>query len=76
GVLTEWDNELLNLDEGKGFEADPEAQNLYDDLKKPLEEIEKEVVGESDVYLDGKRASVRTGETNLGNLITDAMLYK
>ncbi|WP_165998580.1 cell wall-binding repeat-containing protein [Bacillus sp. Cs-700] len=76
GVLTEWDNELLNLDEGKGFEADPEAQDLYDDLKKPLEEIEKEVVGQSDVYLDGKRASVRTGETNLGNLITDAMLYK
>jgi len=76
GVLTEWDSELLNLDKGKGFEADPEAQALYDDLKKPLEEIEKEVVGQSEVYLNGKRGSVRTGETNLGNLITDGMLYK
>ncbi len=51
-------------------------RTLYDDLKKPLEEIEKKVVGESDVYLDGKRESVRTSETNLGNLITDGMLYK
>ncbi|MGA9286916.1 MAG: cell wall-binding repeat-containing protein [Anaerobacillus sp.] len=78
GVLTDWDDQLLDLSkkEEGGFEADSEAQALYDDLKKPLEEIEKKVVGQSNVYLDGKRESVRTSETNLGNLITDGMLYK
>jgi 5'-nucleotidase / UDP-sugar diphosphatase len=76
GVLTEWDNELLDLSSDGSFEADTEAQNLFDELKKPLEEIEKEVVGNSEVYLNGKRGSVRTGETNLGNLITDGMLFK
>ncbi|MFK3960876.1 cell wall-binding repeat-containing protein [Guptibacillus hwajinpoensis] len=76
GVLTEWDNELLDLGSKSKFEPNEEAKALYDELKKPLEEIEKEVVGQSDVYLNGKRGSVRTGETNLGNLITDGMLYK
>ncbi|WLR61612.1 cell wall-binding repeat-containing protein [Guptibacillus hwajinpoensis] len=76
GVLTDWDNELLDLGSKSKFEPNAEAKDLYDELKKPLEEIEKEVVGQSDVYLNGKRASVRTGETNLANLITDGMLYK
>lgn len=79
GVLTEWDEELLDLskkEEDGGYQADPEAETLFNDLKKPLEEIEKKVVGESTVYLDGKRGSVRSGETNLGNLITDGMLFK
>ena len=76
GVLTDWDNELLDLGSKSKFEPNAEAKALYDELKKPLEEIEKEVVGQSDVYLNGKRGSVRTGETNLGNLITDGMLYK
>ena len=76
GVLTEWDNELLNLDKGKGFEADPDAEALLDELKAPLDEFAQQVVGQSDVYLDGQRSSVRTGETNLGNLITDGMLAK
>ncbi len=76
GVLTDWDNELLDLGSKSKFEPNEEAKALYDELKKPLEEIEKEVVGQSDVYLNGKRGSVRTGETNLGNLITDGMLYK
>lgn len=32
------------------------------------------VIGKTDVVLDGEREHVRTGETNLGNLLTDAML--
>ena len=34
------------------------------------------VIGKTIVDLDGERENVRTGETNLGNLITDAMLDK
>ncbi len=33
-------------------------------------------IGETEVFLDGERENVRTGETTLGNLITDIMLYR
>ena len=33
------------------------------------------VLGETEVYLDGSRDNVRTGETNLGNLIADILRY-
>lgn len=57
----------LNPDEivAQKIEEINEAQNAL--LSK--------VVGVSKVVLDGARENVRTGETNLGNLITDAMLY-
>ncbi|WP_270180340.1 cell wall-binding repeat-containing protein [Alkalihalobacillus sp. CinArs1] len=76
GVLTNWDENLVRVDYKGTMEPDPEAQKLYEELKKPLEEIEKEVVGHTEVFLDGERDTVRSGETNLGNLITDAMLSK
>jgi 2',3'-cyclic-nucleotide 2'-phosphodiesterase/3'-nucleotidase/5'-nucleotidase len=41
-----------------------------------LDELRRTVVGFTNVVLDGERSSVRTKETNLGNLITDAMLEK
>jgi 2',3'-cyclic-nucleotide 2'-phosphodiesterase (5'-nucleotidase family) len=34
------------------------------------------IVGKSEVYLNGQRASVRTEETNLGNLTADANLWQ
>ncbi|SHH32154.1 bifunctional UDP-sugar hydrolase/5'-nucleotidase [Thermosipho atlanticus] len=34
------------------------------------------VIGETKILLDGERAHVRSGDTNLGHLITDAMLWK
>ncbi|MCA0991276.1 cell wall-binding repeat-containing protein [Guptibacillus hwajinpoensis] len=80
GVLTDWDDELLDLSDDdeleRIYESDPEAEALLNELKAPLDEFAQQVVGHSDVYLDGKRSSVRTGETNLGNLITDGMLAK
>lgn len=42
-----------------------------DEINAPITEV---VVGKSKVELVGERGNVRTGETNLGNLITDAML--
>lgn len=57
----------LNPDEivAQKIEEINEAQNA----------VLSKVVGVSKVVLDGARENVRTGETNLGNLITDAMLY-
>ena len=47
------------------------------------EEIQKEidadygtVLAKTEVALDGEKANVRTGETNLGDLIADAMLWQ
>ncbi|QHT47802.1 hypothetical protein M662_15355 [Bacillus sp. SB49] len=81
GVLTKWDENLIeidakNEDEEYIIEADPEAQELLTELEKPLDELKQQVVGETTVPLNGERADVRQGETNLGNLITDSMLWK
>ena len=36
----------------------------------------KEVIGKTHVFLDGTRQSCRNKECNLGNLLTDAILWK
>ena len=44
-------------------------------IESEQEELLSQVVGSTYVALEGAREKVRTGETNLGNLITDAMVY-
>ena len=41
-----------------------------------IEAIANNVLGTSEVVLDGRRSQVRTTETNEGNLATDAMLWQ
>jgi 2',3'-cyclic-nucleotide 2'-phosphodiesterase/3'-nucleotidase/5'-nucleotidase len=41
-----------------------------------LEELKKQVIGNTTVVLNGIRNDVRSKETNLGNFIADGMLYK
>ncbi len=55
---------------------DANVQNLLADYKAKLDELYNEVIGESKVDLDGLKKDVRTKETNLGNLITDAFMYR
>ncbi|WP_409252056.1 cell wall-binding repeat-containing protein [Bacillus sp. SCS-153A] len=83
GVLIDgsWDENLIDLNEEDDqgnyvIEADPEAQAELDKLAGPLEEMKQTIVGSSAAFLNGERNNVRTGETNLGNLIADAMLEK
>lgn len=52
---------------------DPKAKAIADVYHAQALELGKKVVGKSDVNLDGMRTHVRTEETNLANLITDAM---
>lgn len=54
--------------------VDPEIQAIVDDLRTVIEAQESNVFGISNVYLNGVRGSVRTEETNLGNLTADANL--
>lgn len=75
------DGKLIDINakdaDGKFLIADDEAAKaLYEEYKAPLEEMLKEVVGFTTVPLEGDKSIVRTQETNLGNLIADAMLAK
>jgi 5'-nucleotidase len=54
---------------------DPEVQSR---VTMPVEayvnKLEKNIVARSEVALDGKRNSVRSRETNIGNLVADSLL--
>jgi len=54
--------------------VDGDVQAIVDQLHPEIEALEAQVVGFSDVYLNGVRGSVRTEETNMGNLTADANL--
>jgi 2',3'-cyclic-nucleotide 2'-phosphodiesterase/3'-nucleotidase/5'-nucleotidase len=54
--------------------VDPEINALITDLQEVIAAKESNLFGVSEVYLDGTRGSVRTQETNLGNLTADANL--
>ncbi|WLR41374.1 5'-nucleotidase C-terminal domain-containing protein [Bacillus carboniphilus] len=76
GELVSKESEMITKEEAEemGIEEDPEVKALIDEIDAEHDEILSEVIGSTDVVLDGEREQVRAGETNLGNLITDAML--
>jgi 2',3'-cyclic-nucleotide 2'-phosphodiesterase (5'-nucleotidase family) len=58
-------------------QPDPEVQmRVVEPLLEALEERANTVVGNSEVDLDGRRSSVRTQESNEGNLIADSLLWQ
>jgi 2',3'-cyclic-nucleotide 2'-phosphodiesterase (5'-nucleotidase family) len=59
-----------------GIEKDPELLKLINQLKDEQKTITQVIVGETPVNLEGERDFVRTGETNLGDMITEGMLWK
>ncbi|WP_069202827.1 5'-nucleotidase C-terminal domain-containing protein [Paenibacillus dauci] len=67
--------EAYTVDEkaAAGVTPDPEVASLITSIKSSQEPILNEEVAKSSVLLDGSREKVRAGETNLGDLITDAM---
>ncbi|ADC51374.1 Protein ushA precursor (two S-layer domains, UDP-sugar hydrolase, 5'-nucleotidase) [Alkalihalophilus pseudofirmus OF4] len=52
---------------------DPEISSILQSYKVEVDREMDEVIASTNVRLDGERANVRTKETNLGNLLTDAM---
>ena len=72
-VLTKSTAKLMPYEEAKDVEADQEILDIIEEIKLINEPIVSVVVGKTLVELDGLREHVRVGETNLGNLITDAM---
>ncbi|MEW9502400.1 bifunctional metallophosphatase/5'-nucleotidase [Jeotgalibacillus marinus] len=57
----------------EGLEEASDVKETLDEIEAEVSEELSEVIGSIDVDLDGDRSNVRTRETNLGNLITDAM---
>ncbi|MEB3219974.1 MAG: 5'-nucleotidase C-terminal domain-containing protein, partial [Nostocales cyanobacterium 94392] len=54
--------------------VDPEIKAITDALRTVIQEQDGNVLGITDVFLNGARQDVRTQETNLGNLTADANL--
>lgn len=65
---------LISKAETIGIQSDEAVINKIKEIDKEQGEVLSKVVGSSKVYLQGGREFSRTQETNLGNLITDAML--
>jgi 2',3'-cyclic-nucleotide 2'-phosphodiesterase (5'-nucleotidase family) len=75
GVVQSWaDSRLISINEDIAEDATCAAKLA--EFHPPIKELMNTVIGKTTVDLDGERENVRTGETNLGNLITDAMLDK
>lgn len=66
--------ELLSYEDVKDEEEDDEVKEVIAEFAEEIDGILLNVIGETAKLLDGERAHVRAGETNLGNLITDAIL--
>ncbi|MBP1970496.1 2',3'-cyclic-nucleotide 2'-phosphodiesterase (5'-nucleotidase family)/predicted extracellular nuclease [Virgibacillus natechei] len=80
GVITAYEGELLEVD---GFAEDPEATEALAPYKEQVDKVMNEEIGAKAMKdLTNPRQdepgddSVRANETELGNLVTDAMLAK
>lgn len=73
GVLTKWNGRLLAA---SAYTADPTAVEMLKPFQDGIAEIQRQIIGKTDVLLDGERTSVRVKETNLGDLMADGMRKK
>lgn len=65
---------LITRPAADGVQPDPAVTGIVDEIKKSQNAVLSQVVGSTPVKLVGEREVVRVGESNLGHLITDAML--
>ncbi|MDX1699003.1 MAG: 5'-nucleotidase C-terminal domain-containing protein [Melioribacteraceae bacterium] len=73
-VNTKKTAKLITKEEAKTIEPNAKMTELIKQKEEALKPILNQVVGQSGVILDGLRENVRAKETNLGNLLTDAMI--
>ncbi|MFP4250526.1 MAG: bifunctional metallophosphatase/5'-nucleotidase [Armatimonadota bacterium] len=71
GKVTQYDYALIPMD--ASVSEDPSVAAVVAEYQSRLDEEIKRVVGFTEVTLNGTREDNRSGETNLGNVITDAM---
>ncbi len=73
GNVVAWEGELIPTVD---FPPHPAVEAALAPFRAAIAEAKARVVGETTVYLEGERAKVRSEETNLGNLVADALLWK
>lgn len=73
-VTFSYQKETLDYEHALAYEKDPEVTALLDTIKKENAEILDQEIGSSPVELDGVWEHLRIGQTNLGNVATDAYL--
>ncbi|WP_037077170.1 5'-nucleotidase C-terminal domain-containing protein [Neorhizobium vignae] len=72
GVVKSAEGEPILMD--KSITPDPAFLARVAELKKPIEDMKKKVVGASEAVIDGDRRVCRAKECSMGNLVADAML--
>ncbi|KRY00964.1 5'-nucleotidase [Trichinella pseudospiralis] len=72
GILTSWSGQPILLD--NQIKPDKEMEIIIDKYHNEVEIYRKEVVGYTDVYIDGRSTSCRLSECNLGNMLTDSLV--
>ncbi|WP_025685157.1 5'-nucleotidase C-terminal domain-containing protein [Paenibacillus maysiensis] len=73
GKVTQKQAKLIDSTQAVDVQPNAEMATLIASVQKEQEPILKEVVAQTSVNLEGAREKVRAGETNLGDLLTDAM---
>ncbi|KAH8297417.1 hypothetical protein KR044_011478, partial [Drosophila immigrans] len=73
GNLLEFNGSPILLD--SSVAQDKELLTLLEVYRENVTALEKSVVGHSKVHLEGQKVICRSIECNLGNLITDAMIF-
>ena len=73
GEVTAYEGSPILVD--STIKDDPEVAKKLADLAKPLDDLKKQIIGKTTVDLIGDAQIIRNQETNLGNLVADAMLW-
>ncbi|MGQ9700325.1 MAG: 5'-nucleotidase C-terminal domain-containing protein [Candidatus Bipolaricaulaceae bacterium] len=73
GNVVGWEGKLLPT---KDISPHPAVEEKLGGFRGAIDALKGRVIGETQVALEGERTKVRSVETNLGNLIADAILWK
>src|SRR5690606_36491712 len=74
GKIVDKTSQFITAQDAATMATNPEVEKLIEDTSNSQKALLDQVIGQSSVKLEGEREVVRTGESNLGNLIADAML--
>jgi 2',3'-cyclic-nucleotide 2'-phosphodiesterase (5'-nucleotidase family) len=73
GVVQGWtDSKLLAIDDQTPEDTAIAAKLA--EYREPIDQLMNTIIGQTRVGLDGERESIRSQETNLGDLVADALL--
>jgi len=74
GVVQSYEGKPIFIDES--IPEDPDFVAKLAEFAAPIEQLKNTIIGQTAVELVGEKALVRSQETNLGNLVCDAILWK